>query len=168
MNFLTVQVVAIVTAGSSSGKGLFFPNGLNGVINGQPMKAGRKLQSVPDVVLPTRSLKAADSQVTDVNILNFALNLEYLEAEFYSWAVNGHGIPTMYRGKGGRASTGGQKAKLSGTVLVRKLTSDPINILKRIMCRMKPLPLLHWYVICEFSHADSLTLSGSRQGHRHR
>ena len=31
------QIISIVTAGSKTGKGLFFPEGLNGVLNGSAM-----------------------------------------------------------------------------------------------------------------------------------
>jgi hypothetical protein len=46
--------------------------------------------------------------ISDSAILNFALNLEYLEAEFYSYAVHGEGLPEdMTHGTGQRGPVEG-------------------------------------------------------------
>ena len=49
--------------------------------------------------------------VTDV--LNFALNLEYLEASFYGYAANGTGIPSSSQGASPGTVTGGAKVAFS-------------------------------------------------------
>ncbi|KAK9829452.1 hypothetical protein WJX72_005959 [[Myrmecia] bisecta] len=50
--------------------------------------------------------------ITDIDILQLALNLECLEAEFYSYAAYGKGLDPALRG-GGPAPIGGKKANLT-------------------------------------------------------
>ncbi len=65
---------------------------------------------------------AANAQtVTDADVLNFALNLEYLEANFYFFAVNGTAIPaedTAGTGTPG-AATGGRQVSFSDPIVGR-------------------------------------------------
>ncbi len=60
----------------------------------------------------------AQAAITDTDILNFALNLEYLEAQFYSLAVNGTLIDTTL--------TAGPDGKGTGTVTY-KSTSTKVD-----------------------------------------
>ncbi len=61
----------------------------------------------------------AQTTVSDADILNFALNLEYLEAQFYLFAVTGAGLPSgLTTGTGTQgAVTGGRQVNFTDPIV---------------------------------------------------
>jgi hypothetical protein len=75
---------------------------------------------------------------TDVEVFNFALNLEYLEAEFYLRAVTGSGIPSSLTGGGGPV-TGGSLVPFQNTAIAyiaQKIAVDElahVNFIRAVL-----------------------------------
>jgi hypothetical protein len=83
-------------------------------------------------LLATRPAAADPAALTDADILNFALNLEYLEAEFYLRAVTGEGLtPADTGGVGTPGSvTGGRRvafANRRARALAEEIAQDELN-----------------------------------------
>ena len=64
---------------------------------------------------PPQPTTPTANSITDVDVLNFALNLEYLEAEYYLRAVTGAGIPSADQLSGAGAVTVKSGSKVTFT-----------------------------------------------------
>ena len=91
---------------------------------------------------PTPSPTATGSVTTDVAILQLALNLEYLEAQFYSFAAFGRSLPeaSLTGTVGARGSvTGGRKVAFSDPIIAsyaREIAADElahVNALRAVI-----------------------------------
>ena len=90
------------------------------------------LLAAPHLMQPAMAATAAAPGLTDFDIVNFALNLEYLEAEFYLRAAFGRGLfPNDTTGSGTQgAVSGGRKVKFKSKVIeqyAQEIASDEEN-----------------------------------------
>jgi hypothetical protein len=76
---------------------------------------------------PTPTTTPAPPAVSQIDVLNFALNLEYLEASFYLFITTGSGLPSSLQGSGAGTVTGGAQFTFTDpnvTALAQQLAAD--------------------------------------------
>jgi hypothetical protein len=83
------------------------------------------LAGMPAAGASEKSAKEEADSISDSAILNFALNLEYLEAQFYHYAVYGRGLPSdMTGGSGNRGGVVGGHRVPFKTSSIRQFATE--------------------------------------------
>ena len=96
------------------------------------MQSGLALAAAIAAAGVTSEAAQAQTTITDADILNFALNLEYLEAEFYCHAAFGHGLGSSLIGGTGTLGgvTGGHRVPFKSKKtrqIAREIAYDEIH-----------------------------------------
>ena len=103
-------LAGIGTAGAAAGT-LALTGGLAGC------SSGGQATITPPPTTPPGGGGGTGTGPSVVDVLNFALNLEYLEASFYSYITSGNGLPTADMGAAPGTVTGGAAVTLSNPVV---------------------------------------------------
>ena len=106
---------------------------------------GATLSGCADIIPQGLGLALTPSPLTDPPVYNFALNLEYLEAEYYQRGVNGVGLPPALIGPSPRPVIGGRQVAFQ-TPYVREflaeIANDELNHVRFIRQTIAASPLI--------------------------
>lgn len=106
---------------------------------------GAALSGCADIIPQGLGLALTPSPLTDPPVFNFALNLEYLEAEYYQRGVNGIGLPAALIGPSPGPVNGGRQVQFQ-TPYVREflaeIAEDELNHVRFIRRTIAASPLI--------------------------